>query len=350
MEAHAICPPEAGAFTIYVSPAGSDSNSGLTSLDPLHSLAAANALLDTSDPPQAVHVRIDPNNGPFMQTDAVLWTYFNSSHDTVLLPYDTTICSLTSARWSGSRPVFTYSGNASKNWFNFKPTENVPSGSVPTNLYLLGLEVRGFRQNGIAFNPPAGRTFTNNVFANLSFFDIGNAGHPNLPWGYGAIQLDRSSNNVIKYSRFQRIENDEGIGLDGKSHLHSIHAIYLHIGSDNNLIFENKMIRVSGDPIKARDGSDYNNTHHNTFDRTGHLGFFQDYFAAGECAGFRNRLEFNDTDGDNDGLVREGWTESGNGPQISYTNPKSPLPTGCPTDPPRFIVANNDVVGAGSSW
>ncbi|HEX9775158.1 MAG TPA: hypothetical protein VGB83_06230 [Actinomycetota bacterium] len=287
-QAFKLCSPQ--AFTLHVSPAGSDSNSGLSILAPLRTLKRANELLHQYEPATDAHIRIDPASGDFVyngsESGENTWTYFNPAHDTVFLPYGPDLCDLTDGRWSGTRPVFRGSGaNRPGFWFYFNASGLGLQGDVDTRLKFMGLEVTNFGKGGVSLQGASFNQYhaNRNGFHNMDFVNIGKKFDPGVSNGYGAIVLKLSSHNIVSYSSFDEIINTGTVPSDdpddpGAPAAGHVHVLYLQHDSNANWFHHNRATDVSGDPIKFRDGSDYNAVEFSFFNRAGLNATSQDYF------------------------------------------------------------------------
>jgi hypothetical protein len=136
-----------------------------------------------------------------------------------------------------------------------------------------------------------------NTLVGMYFRRLGNRWSrvPN-EYGWGAVTLTNSSHNRITQNHFVEIEN--AYGWQGY-----IHGVYVTHFSSYNQITYNRFTTVSGDPIKTRDRSNFNDFARNTFTRTGVMSFYRDqtcdracaihYDHVRECASYHNRFVYN---------------------------------------------------------
>jgi hypothetical protein len=284
---------------VYLDPQGSDDNDGSTLARAVRSLAAVQRVIAAARPSTDVEVRI--KQGTYI-APPLEWTTYVPGRTILFLPLGYELGE--SAEGISSRPVFRSDGS---NGFWFRA---VPSTGAPGRLGFYFLKVERYSAGGIAFD---GQNSTNtpgvngNTVYGMTFRELGSR-HARSGVGYGGIDLINSRNNVIQHNTFEQLEN-------GPTKETLVHGVYLSHRSSNNLIKSNKFYRISGDPIRTRDGSNENKVFDNTFKRTGANAYFSDWFSADdggdggtECASHANAFYNNKLISGYRGPVDEWWT------------------------------------------
>lgn len=307
-------------FTVYMAtPAngGSDSNSGLTSTSPVVSLHRVHEVLKAARPTTDVEVRV--RQGTYVVPPMLNWYFYVPGHTVSFLPVDYDYGEGESG--IAGRPVFRNKRNAdgsypTGNWLHARTgSAGAPlAGGGTSGLRFYYLQVEYYISGGVGidgqsghdvederYDPPIsikGSTGLNgNTFAGMVFRRIGNkwTGGGNA-YGWGAIVLTNSSNNRITNSHFVEVENSGG----WQEYLHGVYVTHF---SSHNRIDNSRFAYISGDPIKTRDQSNFNDFDHNNFTRTGFKSFFRDqicdktcavrYSHVRECAAYHNRFVYN---------------------------------------------------------
>lgn len=280
---------EAAPFVVYLDPGGDDARGGLTPADAVLTLARAQAIVEAAAPERDVEVRIA--QGTYVG-QSVKWTYYHPVFRVAFMPVDY-------AMGDGiddiaGRPVF--DGDGASSWLSLEVAEGERTG-----LEFYYLQVERYLATGLAFkgdrnDPDGGWNGGNRVFG-MTFTRIGSK-HVAGEQGYGALDLVNSRDNDIRNNHFVAVENDPPTD-------ELMHAVYLAHTSSGNVIVGNAFKNVSGDPIRARDGSDANVIEGNTFERTGIAAFYSDWYCdpdtnpnctkeGGECPSWRNEFRDNE--------------------------------------------------------
>lgn len=219
----AAVPPAAAATTtiIHIAADGDDSGTG-SPTSPFRTLAKANAQLESLRPANAVEVRIAP--GTYHEV-GTRWTYHSTYP--LLIAGD------------GGVPTFTGQNTHSDYLIKFGP----PSGPrVVMNLTIRSLKFTG------SSNGPQVANASRVTLSSLQFDRIGTL-YTTLGTGYAALSLDNVSTIGVWSPRFTDIANTaDQQGL--------IHAIYASNNADNITLHNSTITRVSGDPLRFRNGSD----------------------------------------------------------------------------------------------
>jgi len=280
----------AGPFRVYMSPSGSDANSGRSSSSPVRTLNRVQDIIKAAAPSCPTEVRIRPGT---YYGQRVEWTYV-SGHEIKFMPADGT---------KAERPVFDGCSSATGpctqgTWFELTGVYGVQSKLhfwyIRVQRYNTAIHFKGDK------NDPSRYNGGNRIYG-CYFYHIGNgwAGAESHGYGYGAVRLANSDDNVIENNRFYNITNS--------THLGSIHAIYIAHKSDRNSIQRNGFERVSGDAIRVRDYSNYNIINENRISRAGKYGYSEWFcdsaqnsgctLATDECRSYRNEFRNNTLDG-----------------------------------------------------
>jgi hypothetical protein len=148
--------------------------------------------------------------------------------------------------------------------------------------------------------------------------------HASAGVGYGAIDLVNSRNNVIQDNKFVNLEN---VGGRGEAAL--IHGVYLSHQSTGNRISGNHFYRISGDPVRTRNGSNENKIYDNIFEKTGSNAYFSDWFANAshatgdgdgvECVSTGNTFYHNKLISGYRGPIKVWWVRPGDPSQAEHT-------------------------------
>ncbi|GAB3495239.1 peptidoglycan-binding domain-containing protein [Amycolatopsis cihanbeyliensis] len=307
--------PPSDAFRVFLAPAnagGSDANSGLSVSEPILTLNRAQRVLAEANPDTDVEVRIRQGTYVAPQTD---WRFYVPGHSVSFIPIDYRPGD--DAGDIAGRPVFTNvrdgGGYRPGWWFRVMlpsdPDDPLYEGG-DTSVDFRYLRVQNYT-NGLSFDGQTPRKYEdengwrikpsegvngNSVFG-MDFRNIGNRHAPGKT-GYGAILTTNSSDNRITNNAFNNIENSGNqVGL--------IHGLYITHYSSSNVVERNKFERVSGDPVKVRNESNYNSFEHNTFIRTGRSAHYRGEFCdaackrknpgtSRQCASYHNRFFRND--------------------------------------------------------
>lgn len=248
--------------TIWVSPQGNDSGDG-TQTNPVRSLGAANDILcaktpDCSGLGRPVDIRIRPG----VYTDAsTVWTYHDDSHRTRFVP-------------AGWQPGWTYKdvidhggyptfdGGLTRTW-GFMAVHD----GDRSNISWYYIKWRRYARGGISQKGGGGDLVYGNVFSKIGSYytrkiDV---------WGYGGVLLKNVTGSTIKNNHFVDILNT--IEGGGYSHEHSVYLLH----SSHNQVLGNQFVNNGGDPVRVRNGANYNTVDGNTFTRAGQLGYIGDW-------------------------------------------------------------------------
>ncbi|MFL6074421.1 MAG: hypothetical protein ACJ73S_13590 [Mycobacteriales bacterium] len=317
-------------FTVYLDPAGSDGNDGLTPATAIRTLARAQAVLTAAAPQTDVEVRV--KQGTYV-APTTSWHFIVPGHTISFMPVDYQYGD--GIGDIAGRPVFRGDGTAGY-WFS----GGLPSGSTggDTNLRFYYLQVERYSQGGLTIG---GGTTTNsdgirvpstaganhNTIFGMQFQYLGSK-WSSAGFAYGGVDLVNSSDNVIRNNHFVHLENTGGdAGL--------LHGVYLAHNSSRNSVTGNQFSYITGVPMRTRNQSDTNDISGNTFTRAGATAFYSEWFCDSscvadnpghprECSSHGNVFHDNDTVSGYDGTHLSWW----------YLQPGGntyPGGTGCPS-------------------
>ncbi|KAI0448863.1 pectin lyase fold/virulence factor [Xylaria acuta] len=278
----ALGPALVPATTLYMSPSGSDSNTGVSATNALKTLKGVLTKVTTTKPADAVNIVVA--EGTFV-SQSVIWTYFNGQPITFAPPAG-----------ASTKPVFD-GESAGLTWFTMGDSANA---AVPTNLHFIGLTVTNYWL-GLDLGRDKAPGNSHNEVRDMLFERVGafyTRGLPN-PKGYAALRLRQSSNNTIVDNRFHGVKNSNAADSDGdgvdEDLTGYIHAIYAAHNSRGNVIADNEFNQVTGDAVRTRDGSDDNLIERNRFITAGKYSAYSDWIAdtGDECPSHGNRFKDN---------------------------------------------------------
>ncbi|GAA3435155.1 right-handed parallel beta-helix repeat-containing protein [Kutzneria kofuensis] len=307
--------PAPPPFTVYLDPAGSDANNGLSTSTAVRTLARAQDVITAARPQADVQVRI--KQGTYT-APTTTWTFVVPGHTVTFMPVD--------YQYGGGiddiagRPVFRGNGTAGY-WFKGRMPDSATAGG-DGGLRFYYLQVQDYSEGGIALagrtttdsatnlRVPADAGFNHNKVFGLEFVDIGSK-WSSAGYAYGGVDLVNSSDNVVQNNHFVHLEN-----AGGDADL--LHGVYLAHGSSRNVVSGNQFAYVSGDPVRVRNGSDDNDVYGNTLTRSGQRGLLSDWFCdtttgcvspghPRECASHGNLFHDNDNVSGYDGSSISNW-------------------------------------------
>lgn len=274
-------------FVLYMSPVGSDSNTGLSASSPLKTLTKVHARLKQLKPvidtDIEIRVKFIPNT-PY-QNQTVKWKHVSTQYHISFMPQDYQY----GEGYSGiaGRPEF--NGNGTDDWFF-----DLQSSSGRSNVRFYYLKVSNYTYGGIRFygsrkNVPAYPDWNgyNSVYG-CYFYALGNKKYPGLNMGYAAIDFVNSDHNIVRNNHFVKLENKTA----DASH---IHGVYLAHNSSDNLIQKNKFYKITGDAVRVRNYSNRNDIQQNRILRSGIRAHYSTYRNStnGECRSWENRFRYN---------------------------------------------------------
>lgn len=285
--AHAAAPdaPDATAapFRVYVSPDGSDADSGLSPASAVRTLAGAHAVLQAAAPTTDVEVRI--RQGTYVAPPAT-WTFLVPGHTVTFLPIDYEYGE--GVGGIAGRPVFRGDGTSGF-WLTAQLPAGHSGGNVGLRFYYLqverydlgGLKIDGGIKTVDGIRRPATGGHNGNTVFGMNFHRLGSA-WAGPAYGFGAIDLVNSRQNLIRNNHFVNLENTA-------SRAAALHGVYLAHHSSANTVAANRFEKISGDPIRTRNDSNDNDLFDNVLRRTGETAQYTDWFCDTDCAQRHNK-------------------------------------------------------------
>ncbi len=242
-------------FVLILAPSGDDANDGQSLATPILTLSRAQELLREHVPSRdrTVEIRIAPG---IYQDQTIRWDFTMPRHEVRFMPLSD----------DKNRPIFDGS-NVGGTWFYLDAdsgqTTNLVFRYIRVQHYGTAIDFHGNRDAAHLGN-------SHNTIYGCYFESIGNAS--NWTWGASTagLRLVNSDDNEIVNSHFVDIGNYDEPEL--------IHAIYVAHLSCRNQILRNRFLRVTGDPIRVRDFSNYNLIKENVFVRAGIKAAWTEWF------------------------------------------------------------------------
>jgi len=249
------CP---STLRIFVSVYGNDAHSG-TDLDaPILTLERAEAIVKALPSPRDVEVRIGPGR---YHGQSVVWNTTFDDHSIVFMP----------THDDKNRPIFDGcpkdGGECGGTFFKLKKNDGKPTNLTFRYLrvehYVCAFSLEGTREN-------VATTWNGyNTIYGCYFYEIGDL-YSSAGTGYAVIRLLNSDHNLVQNNHFIYNKNDSSTqGL--------LHGLYLAHSAEHNLIKANSFKFHTGDPIRMRDGSNFNEVRDNKFTQTGAYGYSEWY-------------------------------------------------------------------------
>ena len=232
---------------LWVSSSGSDSNNGQSAATPLRSLQRANDLLCSqtflrrcTGIGKTVKVNIAAGTYPNAST---VWTYSDPTYATQII---------------GQGVVM--DGRFSTDWGMHISPRNTRS-----NIQVFHIKWTRYLRGGMTI----GEGNRNRIYGN-TFHRIGSyySKRPEIR-AFAGIYLINNKENSIERSVFVDILNT-GAGYGNE------HGLYI-VDSTHNRVSGSTFSNVGGDPIRVRDGADYNTISGNAFINSGYLGYIGDW-------------------------------------------------------------------------
>jgi hypothetical protein len=255
-------------FVVYMSPSGSDANSGASG-SPVKTLARVHDILEVANPGTDVEVRIEQGTYIAGETD---WTWSNG-HTVTFAPDD----------WEpgdgiddiAGRPVFR--GNNTPGWWMDARVGNLRFYYLQVEMYGAGgLLIHGGYTHTGGYVVPDLSGADGNTIVGMYFWKLGTVWAPADEYGYAAVDLVNSSDNLIRANHFRYLENTG----TGGSH---IHGVYVAHGSSRNEVVFNKFYKISGQPVRTRNMSNDNDFGNNTMELTSNTSHYGEWFCGESC-------------------------------------------------------------------
>lgn len=254
-----------GKLTILLAPTGDDDNDGLSIDTPVSSLTRAHEIVEQecSNEHRDVDIRVGPGEYAGQKTR---WSFTMPNHTIHIMPLFN----------DKVRPRFIGTGGS---WFILNHSQgertNMHFEYIWIQNYQTAISLNGSRATPDSFN-------SHNRIYGCYFKDIGNVFDPSLRRSTACVRLVNSRHNFIRNNHFVNVINTSSAGL--------IHAIYAAHYAHHNRIESNRFFRVSGDPIRIRDYSNFNSViDGNVFQRTGVSAAYSEWYCNSDarCGGIR---------------------------------------------------------------
>jgi hypothetical protein len=255
----------ANALTLHLSPTGDDSAAG-TAVAPLATLHEAHRRLVASPPGESVTIQLE--SGTYSQPSRLSWTYSNPSYATVI-------------RGISRASTVIDGGGLADDWLRVA----TPLGQN-ANIHVTSLTIKNYLH---AISVKGSPTDINGWIGNVRVYSAGLdyiGGKHSSGIGYGAVRFVNVRNGKILNNRIRYTENITRPEL--------IHGVYLAHFSKNNTVSGNEFYKISGDPIRVRDRSDYNIIESNLLTHAGADAIYGDWYDVDdECPSQGNVLRDN---------------------------------------------------------
>lgn len=227
---------------IYLAPDGSDAGDG-TRDDPFATLRQANAHLEVLQPTTPVSVHLQP--GTYLET-GTRWTYVPVRALTI----------------GADHGVATFSGQNA--FADYVLKINPAANRASINLRMSNLRFTA-ATNGLQL-----KSLQNAELSNLRFDHLGTRFSP-TGTGYAALSIQNVSQVTVNSPTFSNLVNSP-------DQLALIHAIYAANDADQVTVNDPDISRVSGDPLRFRNGSDSFHIHGGTIRNAGEFTAFSEWF------------------------------------------------------------------------
>jgi len=273
-------------LTVWVSPAGSDINDGLSADTPFATLQHASDWLCGSTTActgrgQPVEVRIAQT---LIQVTAMTtWRYYDPGYPTTLEPW-TYQPGEAWAQLSATGGLPTFDGGFTVDHaLTFLPAG---AGSGSTGLSFIYLRWQRFNISALDLQGGVGTTVNGSgvtvswplpdaangvTFYGDFFYQIGNYWNPTHPMGWGAVDAYNSSGDTVTNCHFADLMNSAA----DAGH---VHALYLSHHSDGTLVKGNAFTDITGDVVRQRDLTEKTLVTGNVFTRAGQYAYVDDWF------------------------------------------------------------------------
>lgn len=253
-------PPAAAArtFVVWVAPNGSDARTATSQRRPVASLDRAQEILFKKQHKGPVSVKVA--RGIYREWGTV-WKY-RSRFSTTISAYNGT-------------PTFTGGKRHQDYGLVISPQTHRRTD--------MNLKVRGLRwtdaANGIRVLGASGVHLDK-----LRFARIGSS-YSSRGRGFAALSIYGSTGTKVTRPNFRYLRNDSP--YEGR-----LHAIYIAHSAHKSRIIKGSFSRITGDPIRVRDGSHSNSVEGGTFARTGKFAVFSEWYDIkdGEKRSTNNRI------------------------------------------------------------
>ena len=273
-------------ITLYLSPNGNDTNSG-TNNNRIKTLERAQEIIKEQTKIRNIkNVKILIASGIYYD-QTIKWVYTNEGYNIIITAENTS-----------NIPIFKCSGDNDRVWFSLSGDE-VKNKDITLNLTISNIKVEGYFQ-AMSLIHGRGGTFKNIKVTNMYFSNIGtkyayaqrikNTGYIST-YSPACIALGNIKNSTFSNNKFYNIEN---FPIQNNKYDFYIHALYIKTGSENNIVSNNDFKFISCDPIRLREGANYNEIYGNTFSKVGIYSYVNEcYFPNGlnTNANIRNEVK-----------------------------------------------------------
>lgn len=261
----------AQALTLYVAPDGRDRWSG-SEQAPLATIQEAHDRLAANPPNSDATVILKA--GIYSQPSRISWTYSDPIYTTTIIGQ------------SRASTVIDGGGHGD-DWIRIVTTRGENA-----NIRIRDLTVQNYRH---AVSVVGDATDPAGWIGNIRIWDVGfdyiGGSYSSASVGYGAVRFINTRNSRIFNSRIRYAENDTRPDL--------IHGVYLAHHSFSNLVENVQFYRISGDPVRTRDDSGNNTIQYNTFQYTGDVAIYSEWFdESDECPSYNNVFRYNEWSGE----------------------------------------------------
>jgi|GEM_PF-1492248 hypothetical protein len=254
-------PLVASKLNIYLSPSGNDSADGLTTKTAILSLKRAHVIAAARMKSKPTDIIVNVASGTYYN-QPVVWTAVHKDFYVIIKgtsPYSR-------PRFDGRADSVATLG-ASRAFFVL----NARGGM--SNLTIENLSITYYAE-AISFNGSREATETgyngsNKIIYN-QFDKIGSMYMQDKTPAYAVVRFLNSRNNLVSGNTFTNIHN-----IAANASL--LHSLYIASYSSNNNFTGNVFRSQSGDPIRIRDFSNFNNITSNEIDRAGSVGYSEWY-------------------------------------------------------------------------
>lgn len=274
-------------LNVYMSPTGSDANTGLSSSQPVKTLERVQNVIRQAAPQCATTVKVGLGT---YYAQSVDWTY-RTDFEIKFEPAD--------GYASKVRPVFngcSASGVCNQlTWFTVSVT-----GSTRLNFRYLRVQRYSTAISMNGNRDTESESIRHNKIYGMYFKAIGNgwAGAESHGTSTAAIRFVNADSNAVENCHFYDVTNRASGGL--------LHALYIAHSSDANYVARNVFETVSGDAIRVRDYCFDNVIEGNRITRAGSVGYSEwfcdsdsrpDCTKPDECWSWENTFSNNTLDG-----------------------------------------------------
>jgi len=238
-----------GVVSIFMSPNGSDENSGADSAIPVKTLLRVKTLTAKALAAGATEINVNIAPGTY-KGQSIIWD----------LAAPNANIKITGVSSNDERPIFDGASASGNFWLTLPPPKQ-GSRAIETNLTISNIVVRNYCE-GISFGNYRSKTqIANNNLSNIWFDQIGTKYESKTVQNRGlcvaAVRLQRAENTTLTQLKFTNIENLPQSKTEANRYGPlALHAIYIADRSSNVDISKSEFSRFTGSPIRIRNRSD----------------------------------------------------------------------------------------------